>query len=215
MYEILCGGDALAKVVVNRIRGRILGRGNTHLWGDPHPFGWERIHKAVSFLLEALDEAGLTGREKSSSVFDVKEKFGKVRIYTYLGDADRKVFFDIVGRALEMFPGLEMWLDSDICEDAEVVFEGSLEECRQWCNKRLKEQEGAASLKQVSSEQLTEFLGYIAEDLREDVSFDRLRKLIEVSLRLMGDERPVWENSEGFVQVGAPEGSRKCQNSED
>lgn len=117
-------------VSVQHIDGKIVGRKSTGCrWGHEHPFGWESIHSAVTFLQDKFAEKDMIPHE----VTEVKEKYGRLTVYSIIGEGvdSLEKGLDAVRELIQEFPGVEDYLEIDFLPEVDV-FSGTPEQCSEW-----------------------------------------------------------------------------------
>lgn len=115
------------EISVEHIDGIILGSGGYYRWGEEHPMSWETITQAVNRLYEMFEELGWVGSTSGSTVMQVKEKFGSIRVYSYIEDNDKETYLNCFRKLMEEYPGIERYLEPENVENS-IVFSGTEEE---------------------------------------------------------------------------------------
>lgn len=123
---------------VDHVNGVIIGEGPDVMWGEKHPYGWDKLGQVISFLYKKLEDEGFIGRaeerKRESEVTNLREKYGSIIAETYILDEDRTAYKSILAEALQKFPGVEPFLemgDTDIAE----VFVGTEKNFKKWVSK--------------------------------------------------------------------------------
>lgn len=126
-------GQQVFEYIMHHIDGVELEKGGRVLWGEEHPFGWDSLDQAINFLYDRFDLEGFThdNQDRRSTVLQIKEKYGQLRVYIHVYEEDEDAYYSILKQALEKFPGLEDYLSPDFTHE-KTIFTGTEKEYEEW-----------------------------------------------------------------------------------
>lgn len=133
--------DKINEYTEDYIDDVVLERGGMVMWGDKHPFGWDKLKEAEDYLYKQFDKAKIM-----KGVSCIKEKFGQLRIYSGFTQQQIPIYKKILHKAFKKFPGLNDYLSPD-CHDEKVIFRGTEKEFIEWEAKMIKEKEEYEKIK--------------------------------------------------------------------
>ncbi|MBN2459912.1 hypothetical protein JXB28_06530 [Candidatus Woesearchaeota archaeon] len=121
---------------VHHVNGVIVGEGPDVMWGQKHPYGWDKLDQVTSFLYDRLSAEGFTFDEhkRKSLLISMKEKYGSIRLSLNLYDEDITAYKSILTEALEKFPGVAPFFEPSYVDEAEV-FVGTEKDFKKWASK--------------------------------------------------------------------------------
>jgi len=127
------GKNSIYRFTVSHVDDIVIDEGPAVYWGTKHPYGWDRLNEAIAFLYERLNAEGFYGGEpkRKSSVTDLKEKFGSIRLYICLYPEDRQTYKSILSEALKKFSGSAPFFAVDDVDETEV-FVGTEKDFKNW-----------------------------------------------------------------------------------